>query len=100
MAKLGPVETSVLRQGQDLAASVVQWVRQAEIEEVMVGGRVLVRDGRYVGGDRDEIERKAYESTRQWTLTPGVNLVRQKIVERYSGQNVAGEPYYHFHSRS
>ena len=74
--------------------------RQRDIEQVMVGGRVLVRGGRYVGGDRDEIERKAYESTRQWALTPGVNLIRGKIVEHYSRQEVAGEPYYRFHSRN
>lgn len=100
LTRLAPVETSVLRHGQDLAASVVQWVRQTDIEEVMVGGRVLVRDGRYVGGNREEIERNAYESTHQWTLTPGVNLVRRKIVERYSAEHVTVEPYYRFHSRS
>jgi len=99
IARLRPVETPVLEHGQDLAASVVQWLRQSDIEQVMVGGRVLVRNGRYVGGDRDEIERRAYESARQWTLTPGVNLIRRKIVERYSRQAVAGAPYYRFHSR-
>jgi cytosine/adenosine deaminase-related metal-dependent hydrolase len=100
MARLGRLEKPVLDHGQDLPACVVQWLRQRDIDQVMIGGRVLVRSGRYVGGDRDEIERKAYESTRQWALTPGVNLIRGKIVEHFSGQEVAGEPYYRFHSRN
>src|SRR2546426_1768143 len=99
MARVGPIQTPVLEHGQDLATSVVQWLRQGDIEQVIVGGRVLVRAGRYVGGDRDEIERRAYESTRQWILTPGVHFIREKIVESYSNQEVAGEPYYRVNSR-
>jgi 5-methylthioadenosine/S-adenosylhomocysteine deaminase len=99
MAKVGPIEKPVLEQGQDVAASVVQWLRQRDIDHVMVAGRVLVRGGRYVGGDRDEIERRAGASARRWVLTPGATVIRTKIIERYSREEVACEPYYRFHSR-
>jgi 5-methylthioadenosine/S-adenosylhomocysteine deaminase len=95
-----PIERSVFEHGQNIAASVVQWIRQTDIDQVMVGGRVLVRRGRYVFRDRDELERKAVESARQWLLTPAVRLIRSKIVESYSRQQVAGEPFYQFHSRT
>jgi cytosine/adenosine deaminase-related metal-dependent hydrolase len=94
-----PIEASVFGHGQDVAASVVQWVRQRNIDQVMVGGRILVRGGRYVFRDRDEVERKAVESGRQWLLTPAVRLIRAKIVESFANQQVAGEPYYRLHSR-
>jgi 5-methylthioadenosine/S-adenosylhomocysteine deaminase len=99
MARLGRIERAVLEDGHDLAACVVQWLRQRDIDQVIVGGRLLVRSGRYVAGDRTEIEKRAAESTQQWTLTPGVTFIRRQIVERFSRQEVAGEPYYRFHSR-
>ena len=100
MARLDRIEKAVLEDGHDLAACVVQWLRQRDIDQVMVGGRVLVRNGCYVAGDRTEIEQRATESTRQWALTPGVNFIRRQIVERFSRQEVSGQPYYRFHSRT
>lgn len=100
MARFDRIEKAVLEDGHDPAAAVVQWLRQRDIDLVIVGGRVLVQNGCYVGGDRTEIEKRATESTRQWVLTPGVNFIRRQIVERFSRQEVAGEPYYRFHSRN
>jgi 5-methylthioadenosine/S-adenosylhomocysteine deaminase len=94
------IERSLLEHGHDVAASVVQWVRQSDIDQVLVDGRILVRDGRYIFRDRDELERKAYESQRQWMLTPAIQLIRSKIVDRYASQEFGGAPYYRLHSRT
>lgn len=100
MARLRSIQKPVLEHGHPPAGGVVQWLRQSDIDQVAVGGRVLVRGGRYIGADRDQIERKAYESAQQWVLTPGVKLIRSKIVELYSGYEVTGEPYYRFNARN
>jgi 5-methylthioadenosine/S-adenosylhomocysteine deaminase len=95
-----PIERSVVEHGHDIAASVVQWVRQSDIDQVLVDGRVLVRNGRYISHDRDEIERKAYESQRQWMLTSAIRLLRSEIAERYASQEIGGTPFYRLHSRT
>jgi 5-methylthioadenosine/S-adenosylhomocysteine deaminase len=94
------IERSVFEHGHDVAASVVQWVRQSDIDQVLVGGRVTVSGGRYVFQDRDELERKAYEAQRQWPLTPAVRSVRSKIAARHASQVFGGAPYYRLHSRT
>jgi cytosine/adenosine deaminase-related metal-dependent hydrolase len=92
------IERSVFEHGHDIAASVVQWVRQPDIDLVLVGGRIVVRDGRYVFRDREELERKAYESQRQWMLTPATKLIRAQIRERYASRDFGGQPYYQLNS--
>jgi 5-methylthioadenosine/S-adenosylhomocysteine deaminase len=92
------IERSVFEHGHDIAASVVQWVRQSDIDQVLVGGRIVVRGGRYVFRDREELERKAYESQRQWMLTPATKLIRSQIRERYASRDFGGQPYYRLNS--
>ena len=92
------IERSVFEHGHDIAASVIQWVRQSDIDQVLVGGRIMVRGGRYVFRDREELERKAYESQRQWMLTPAAKLIRARIREQYGSQDIGGQPFYRLHS--
>ena len=98
MAHTRSIERSVFEHGHDIAASVIQWVRQADIDQVLVGGRIMVRGGRYVFRDREELERKAYESQRQWMLTPANKMISARIRERYAPQDIGGQPYYHLNS--
>ena len=100
MARIRPIDGMVFEHDRDVAAGVLQWVRQSHIDQVMVGGEIVVRGGRYTLRDRDDIERRAYESGRPWALTPAVRLIRSKIVERYADRAIAGEPYYRWHSRT
>jgi cytosine/adenosine deaminase-related metal-dependent hydrolase len=93
------IERSLFEHGHDTAASLIQWARQSDIDQVLVGGQILVRDGRYIFRDREELERKAYERQRQWMLTPAIRSVRSKIGERYASQDFGGAPYYRLHSR-
>lgn len=99
MARCGAIDTPEPGKTHDLAANVVQWLRQCDIEEVVVGGRVLVRHGRYVGRDREDIERRARESARRWDLTPAVTLLRTTLADRYAEVEVPCVPYYRLHSR-
>ncbi len=92
-------DRAVFEDGHDIAASVMHWVRQSDIDQVLVGGRVVVRDGRYVLRDRTELERKAYEGLRQWKLTPATRLIRSQIGERYASQSFGGEPFYRLNAR-
>src|SRR5262249_20174633 len=92
------IERSVFEHNHDIAASVIQWVRQSDIDQVLVGGRIVVRGGRYVFRDREELKRKAYESQRQWKLTPATKLIRSQIRERYASQDFGGQPYYRLNS--
>jgi len=100
LVHIGSIERSLFEHGHDVAASVVQWIRQSDIDQVLVGGQVLVRNGRYVFRDRDELERKAYEGQRQWALTPAARFIRSEIAGRYASQEIGGEPYYPLHSRT
>lgn len=99
MVRNRSVDRAVLESGHDIAASVIQWVRQSDIDRVLVGGQVMVRDGRYVFRDRDEVERKAYEAHQQWRLTPATRLLRSQIGERYASQEVGGSPFYQLNAR-
>lgn len=92
-------DRAVFEHGHDVAASVMHWVRQSDIDQVMVGGQTMVRDGRYVFRDRDELERKAHEGQRQWLLTPATRLLRSQIVERYASQDFEGQPFYRLNSQ-
>lgn len=92
-------DRAVFEYGHDIAASVIQWVRQSDIDQVLVGGRIMVRGGRYVFRDREELERKAYEGQRQWMLTPATRLIRSQIGERYASQDFGGQPFYRLNSR-
>jgi 5-methylthioadenosine/S-adenosylhomocysteine deaminase len=100
LVDVGSIERSLFDHGRDIAASVVQWVRQSDIDQVLVDGRVLVRNGRYIYRDRDELERKAYESQRQWVLTPAIKRIRSEIGMRYAPQEIGGESYYRLQSRT
>lgn len=92
-------DRAVLEHGHDIAASVIQWVRQSDIDQVLVGGQVMVRDGRYLFRDREELERKAHEGQRQWVLTPATRLLRAQIGERYASQDFGGQPFYRTNSQ-
>ena len=98
MLRTGVLERPVFQHGQDLAKSVVQWVRQSDIDQVLVGGRVMVRGGRYIFRDREEVERKAYEGHQQWVLTPATKLIRSQIGESLASQDIGGEPFYRLNS--
>jgi len=92
------LERSVFEHGHDIAASVIHWVRQSDIDQVLVGGRVMVRGGRYIFRDREELERKAYESQRQWMPTLATQLIRSQLSARYASQDIGGQPYYRLNS--
>lgn len=92
-------DRAVLEHGHDIAASVMHWVRQSDVDQVLVGGQTMVRDGRYVFRDRDEICRKAHEGHRQWMLTPATRLIRSQISERYASQDFGGQPFYRLNAR-
>jgi len=92
-------DRAVFEHGHDIAASVIHWVRQPDIDQVLVGGQVMVRDGRYVLRNREEIESKAHEGERQWRLTPATRLLRSQIVERYASQDFGGQPFYRLNAR-
>jgi hypothetical protein len=92
-------DRAVFEHGHDIAASVMHWVRQSDIDQVLVGGKIMVRDGRYVLQDREELERKAYEGQRQWMLTPATRLLRSQLVERYASQDFGGQPFYRLNSQ-
>jgi 5-methylthioadenosine/S-adenosylhomocysteine deaminase len=94
------IERPVFEHGHDIAASVIQWVRQSDIDQVLVGGRTMVRGGRYIFRDREELERKAYESEQQWMLTPATRLIRSEISKRYASEDIGGEPYYRLNSQT
>jgi 5-methylthioadenosine/S-adenosylhomocysteine deaminase len=49
---------------ESVAAAVIQWLRRDAVDMVVVGGNVVVRAGRYIHRDRDEIERAAHEGVR------------------------------------
>jgi hypothetical protein len=89
----------VFEHGHDIAASVIHWVRQSDIDQVLVGGQVMVRDGRYVFSDREELERKAHEGQRQWRLTPAIRLLRSRIGARYASQDFGGQPFYRLNAQ-
>lgn len=93
-------DRAVFEHGHDIAASVIHWVRQSDIDQVLVGGKVMVRDGRYVVRDREELERKAYEGQRQWMLTPATRLLRSQIADRYASQDFGGQPFYRLNSQT
>ncbi len=94
------IERPVFEHGIDLAASVVQWVRQSDIDQVVVGGRTMVRGGRYVFRDRNEVERKAREGQQQWALTPATRLIRSEIGKRHASEDIGGQPYYRLNSQT
>jgi cytosine/adenosine deaminase-related metal-dependent hydrolase len=99
MAHNRSFDRAVFEHGHDIAASVMHWVRQSDIDQVLVGGQVMVRDGRYVFRDREELERKAHESHRQWMLTRATRLLRAQIVERYTVQDFGGQPFYRLNAQ-
>ena len=93
-------DRAVFEDGHEIAASVMHWVRQSDIDQVLVGGKIMVRDGRYILRDREELERKAYEGQRQWMLTPATRLLRSQIVERYASQDFGGQPFHRLNSQT
>lgn len=99
MARNRSFDRAVLENGHDIAASVMHWVRQSDVDQVWVGGRIMVRDGRYVLRDREELERKAYEGHRQWMLTPATRLLRSQIGERYASRDFGGQPFYRLNAQ-
>jgi 5-methylthioadenosine/S-adenosylhomocysteine deaminase len=99
MARNRSFDRAVFDNGHDIAASVMHWVRQSDIDQVLVGGRTMVRDGRYVFRDRDELERKAHEGQRQWRLTPATRLLRAQIGERFASQDFGGQPFYRLNAQ-
>jgi cytosine/adenosine deaminase-related metal-dependent hydrolase len=99
MARNRSFDRAVFEHGHDIAASVMHWVRQSDIDQVLVGGRTMVRDGRYVFRDREELERKAHEGGRQWMLTPATRLLRSQIGERHASQDFAGQPFYRLNAQ-
>jgi 5-methylthioadenosine/S-adenosylhomocysteine deaminase len=88
------IDRAVFDLGHDVAASVLHWLRQHDIDQVLVGGQILVRDGRYIFRDRDEVERKAVEASQQWAMTPAIQLLRSQVQKRYASQDLSGQPYY------
>jgi len=100
MVQTRSIERPVFEHGHDIAASVIQWVRQADVDQVLVGGRTMVRGGRYIFRDREELERKAYESQQQWMLTPATRVIRSEISKRAAPEDIGGEPYYQLNSQT
>jgi hypothetical protein len=100
MVQTRSIERPVFEYCHDVAASVIQWVRQSDIDQVLVGGCTMVRGGRYIFRDREELERKAHESQQQWMLTPATRLIRSEIGRRYASEDIGGEPYYRLNSRT
>jgi cytosine/adenosine deaminase-related metal-dependent hydrolase len=98
LAHLGPVARD-LDGPAALAAAVVQWLRPRAVDVVMVGGHVLVRGGRYVAGDRDAIERRAYETSRRWSPAPAVRLLKATVTDLYRDWPGGAEAYYRLQSR-
>jgi cytosine/adenosine deaminase-related metal-dependent hydrolase len=98
LARLAPVARALDGPGS-VAAAVVQWLRPSAVDVVMVAGRVAVREGRYVLGDRDEIERRAYGTARRWSPAPAVTLLRDAVTDLYRAWPGVGEPYYRLQSR-
>jgi cytosine/adenosine deaminase-related metal-dependent hydrolase len=100
MAHNRSLDRAVFEHGHDIAASVMHWVRQSDIDQVLVGGQIMVRNGRYVFRDREELERKAHEGHRQWMLTPAIRLLRSRIGERYASQDFGGQPFYRLNAQA
>ena len=100
MAHNRSFDRAVFDHGHDIAASVMHWVRQSDIDQVLVGGQIMVRDGRYIFRDREELERKAHEGHRQWMLTPATRLLRSQIVERHASQDFGGQPFYRLNAQT
>jgi cytosine/adenosine deaminase-related metal-dependent hydrolase len=98
MAHLDRIKDAPSDTCRQVAASVVQWVRQSAIDQVMVGGQVLVRGGRYVLQDRDELERKAFQSRREWR-GPAIRVVKERIAAVHGTRQIPHDPYYPLHSR-
>jgi cytosine/adenosine deaminase-related metal-dependent hydrolase len=99
LARLAPVARAI--DGLDsIAPAVVQWLRPAAVDVVMVAGRVVVRDARYIVRDRDEIERRAWETVRRWSQGPAVRMLKDTVTDLYRAWPGAAQPYYRLHSRA
>jgi cytosine/adenosine deaminase-related metal-dependent hydrolase len=88
-----------LDDGRSLAGAAVQWLRQPDVDVVMVGGRVLVRGGRYVPRDPEVVERAAWDTVRRWAPSPAVRTLKETVTALYREWPDSGEPYYNLHSR-
>jgi 5-methylthioadenosine/S-adenosylhomocysteine deaminase len=100
VARLDRIMCPAFEDGRDVAAAVVNWLRQEDIDRVIVGGVTLVEHGVYVAGDRTEARRRAYESVRRWSESAGVRATKDAIRAGYAGWSITGEPYHHYQSRS
>jgi cytosine/adenosine deaminase-related metal-dependent hydrolase len=98
LARLGRIERAV-ENGRALAAAAVQWLRSSDVDLVMVGGRVLVRGGRYVPADRDALERAVWDTVRRYTPSPAVQTLKDAVTALYPEGPDASAPYYALHSR-
>ena len=99
LARLDAVARTIDRV-DDVAPAVVQWLRPSAVDVVMVAGRVVVREGRYVLHDREDIERRAYEHVKRWTQSPAVRLLKQAVTDLYRAWPGHDDPYYRLHSRT
>lgn len=82
LARLGGIARSV-DGPEGVAAAVVQWLRPGAVDVVMVGGRVVVREGRYTLGDRAAIEAAAYKTVQRWEQGPGVKKLKESVIDLY-----------------
>jgi cytosine/adenosine deaminase-related metal-dependent hydrolase len=98
LARLGRIARA-LDAGDDLAAAAVQWLRASDVDVVMVSGRVLVRNGRYVALDRDAVERAVWDTVRRYTPSPAVRTLKDAVTALYREWPPSNEPYYALHSR-
>ena len=99
VARLAAIERS-LAGPESLAPAVVQWLRAPMIDVVMVAGRVLVRGGRYVLHDRDEIEQRAWTTVRRWSPGPAVSMLKSTVTDLYRAWPGAIDPFYRLQSRT
>ena len=83
-----------------IAESLLNWPRDFAVDTVIVGGRVVVKDGRYAIQDRTEIESNTLSSLGQpqdrkdW---PGD--VRSRIMAVYGEWRADLDPFYAVNSR-
>jgi cytosine/adenosine deaminase-related metal-dependent hydrolase len=98
VARFAPLERTV-DGPESLAPAVVQWLRPPMVDVVMVAGRVLVREGRYVLHDREAIEQRAWATVRRWSPAPAVSMLKSTVSDLYRAWPGAIDPYYRLQSR-
>jgi cytosine/adenosine deaminase-related metal-dependent hydrolase len=98
LARLDPIARAI-DGAASIAPAVVQWLRPSAVDVVMVAGRVLVRGGRYVHRDRDEIERRAWDGMKRWTPAPPVRMLKDTVTSLYRAWPGGSAPYYRLHSQ-